>query len=215
MFEMKEWCKQLANAIACNYTDFKNISGQDLEELGKWVDIKKDLAEMEYYETEKLKNISIVEAMEKEATEAPDPEVAGYNHRRYSSGRYAPAGRGHYAGYPYYENDMYGYNDRNGDNTMYDDRSDVHMNNRMGYTDRTGTIGTRSSRYGYMYDEFDKARRNYTNTNTDEDKRQMHDAAGGVVTTAKEMLEKAWQYMEPEEKAKAKNELISSISKMQ
>ena len=64
MFDMKEWCKSLSNAIMTNYCDFKNISGQDLEELYKWIDIKKDIAEAEYYEAAKMKELSIVEAME-------------------------------------------------------------------------------------------------------------------------------------------------------
>lgn len=209
MFDMKEWCKSLGNAITANYCDFKSISGQDLEELSKWIDIKKDLAEMEYYEAEKLKSMSIVEAMEKDdpfiPTEPMEP-ISGYNNRRYASGRYAPAGLGHY-----------GYSEMMPMITREDAGIPVNgYNDRMGYSDnRMMPKYDHGSRYGYSYDKYDEARKNYTATKAPEHKQQMNDAVNGVVEDVKDMLRDMWKDMDPEQKTRRKNELISEISKMQ
>lgn len=215
MFEMKEWCKQLANAIACNYTDFKNINGQDLDELGKWIDIKKDLAEMEYYEAEKLKNLSIIEAMDKEEQGS---EMMGYNNRRYASGRYAPTGRGRvgYASEPYgytpesygYMPEMYGYipiDMRRGENS-----TNMNEQNRFGYSQD----GKRSGYFGKAYDKFNQARRYYTETKDPEHRRQMNASVNEVMTSITDMLGDMWKDMDAEQKEQKKEELIDKISRL-
>lgn len=195
MFDMKEWCKSLSNAIMTNYCDFKNISGQDLEELYKWIDIKKDIAEAEYYEAAKLKEMSIVEAMENSENE----EFAGYNNRRYASGRYAPTGRGHYDGYrPYYgyEDDMVG--------------------GYMGYTDVPQPVNNQDknrSRYGMSYDRYNESRRHYTQTKDIDSKKKMSDAASMVVNDMIDIMQDIWADLDNDEKAKHTQAIISAAQK--
>lgn len=220
MFEMKEWCKSLGNAIMTNYCDFKNITGQDLEELYKWIDIKKDIAEMEYYEAEKLKSLAIVEAMEKEDQES---QMMGYNNRRYSSGRYAPAGRGRYMGYrPYLMEDGDGIMDR------YLNDPDFEHNMRMGFDyhppmtypagDGVGrTYGydenIRSNRVGTSYGRYNQMRRGYKETMDPEHKKQMNDAAAMVVNDIIDIMQDVWADLDENEKAKNNQKIIEAAKK--
>lgn len=231
MFDMHEWCKQLCNAITCNYTDFKNITGQDLEELYKWIDIKKDVAEAEYYETEKLKNLAIIEAMEKEDQE---PQMYGYNNRRYSSGRYAPAGRGRYVGYrPYLTEDEDGIMDR------YLNDPDFERNMRMGFdyhppmsypvpagdasgrmvygygnpypSGMSGTGG--NNRIGTSYSRYNEMRRNYTENKDPEHKKRMNDAAAMVVNDMLDIMQDVWADLDDAEKAKHNQKILEAAKK--
>lgn len=66
------------------------------EEMGEAIDMVKDLAEAEKAAWEKCYYESIVEAMEEEEEWAKkEGHRMGYDRWRYSSGRFAPKGRGH------------------------------------------------------------------------------------------------------------------------
>lgn len=67
------------------------------QEAGEVADMIKDLAEAEEKCWKACYYKSIVGAMEE--AELGSDGVHGYNPRRYSSGRYAPAGKGHISGY--------------------------------------------------------------------------------------------------------------------
>lgn len=66
-----------------------------INEFGELVDALKDLSEMEKncYEAEYYRLKMFENSMEDEGG------LEGYDNRRYSSGRFAPKGYGHYAGY--------------------------------------------------------------------------------------------------------------------
>lgn len=167
------------------------------EELGQVVDMIKDFAEAEekcwkacYYKT-------VIAAMKSEDEDGS----MGYDNWRYSSGRFAPTGRGHFAGYPMEDMDhtrMPG--------TVYS------TNDSMGYPNMPKThlsqTGTRvSSRYGYPYDEWNDARRNYTETHSDSDKKMMDHKAMEHVTAAVESVKHIWKEADPQQKEKLKKEL--------
>lgn len=219
MFDMKEWCKSLSNAIMTNYCDFKNISGQDLEELYKWIDIKKDIAEAEYYEAAKMKELSIVEAMEKESEEG----FAGYNNRRYSSGRYAPAGRGHYSGYrPYYGDDrdwVMGYGNVY-DGGMYpvegrytSSEGTYGMSPAGESSVRSGYTRRGNGRYGMSYDRYNEVRRHYTDHKDLESKKKMNDAASMVVNDMIDIMQDIWADLDDEEKMKHTQAIVEATKK--
>lgn len=62
---MREYKESIEKCITRCYSCLESIDGENLHELGEWVDIVKDIAEMEYYESKALKNHKIVEAMDK------------------------------------------------------------------------------------------------------------------------------------------------------
>lgn len=185
-----------------------NLSEVDTHELGEVVDMIKDIAETErncmeakYYET-------VTEAMED-----VDSERYGYNNRRYSSGRYAPKGMGHISGYnrPYLDQEPYV--------ADYIERPSEFMDRmRMGYTPMTTTHmegpNNMDSRYGRSYNEFRNARKNYTRTNSSEDKEEMnrtgHEHLNDTIVTLKDI----WKNADPELKKKMKSDLSSLVSEM-
>ena len=70
-----------------------NVSLADLNEIGQWIDIAKDLTEYD-------KNMRVIEAMDEEQEDSYGR--MGYDRYRYADGRFAPKGRGHRMGYrPY------------------------------------------------------------------------------------------------------------------
>lgn len=165
----------------------KGLECLDAKELGEVTDMIKDLAEAEekclkalYYET-------VVDAM----TEGEDgTSRAGYDHWRYSSGRYAPKGKGHYSGYHHMP-------------TM--DKMDVEMYEpgllekmRMGYTTsmtHRGDNGTGDGRYGKAFNDYKEARRHYSKTHSPSDKEDMDHHANthimDTITTLREIYQNA------------------------
>lgn len=85
---------QLLEAFKAKLSE--GIAAMDAEEAGEVVDMIKDLAEADKACWEACYYKSIVEAMEKADEES---ERMGYDNWRYSSGRFAPTGRGTRSGY--------------------------------------------------------------------------------------------------------------------
>mgnify|MGYP007023326625 CR=1 FL=1 len=115
-----------------------NVSLADLNEIGQWIDIAKDLTEYD-------KNMRVIEAMDEEQEDSYGR--MGYDRYRYADGRFAPKGRGHRMGYRPY---------------LYmgeDDWLNEYTHNpdfmKPGYTER----GKMDSRHGRSYDRFDENRR--------------------------------------------------------
>lgn len=115
-YEMGKWA--ITNA---KEKGFDSLTPEDWVELKNCMDVVKSAICAE-------KDYKIVEAMDEET------ERMGYNNRRYESGRYAPAGRGHMG---YYEPDV------NDDYAGY-------TNTRLGYN---GAQRMNRGRYGYSIDE--------------------------------------------------------------
>lgn len=196
--------------------------------VGQTIDMIKDLCDAEknlwkacYYKT-------VTKAM-KETEEEDEPRVIfgypgmsrsharyGYNNRRYNSGQYAPKGAGHYSGY------------------MPDDRFPDFMDPVMENTERMqegmGLLGypedrrmttkepdkgrygyPMNRRYGMPYNEYEDAKKYYTDTKDGMAKKEMMDHIDhhleDVIDTTKEM----WMDAKPETKKAFKEEMMKLL----
>lgn len=90
----------LKTAIDCAKIDPENF---DVKEAGDLSDIVKDLAETEEKCIKSCYYKELTKALKEKDWEALEPdemeEKYGYDNWRYSSGRFAPKGKGHYAGW--------------------------------------------------------------------------------------------------------------------
>lgn len=194
----------------------------DTKELGELVDMVKDMAETKrncweacYYET-------VTEAMK----EYDEEDAMGYNPNRYRSGKYAPSGTGDRT-YGYVPSlypripirngmdDVMGPWDRLYDGPMgyskgrpamgpYDgDRMSDHY--RDGKHDKD-----RGSQYGSAFEEYEDARRHYTETKSLEDKSHMDEKAMEHLNHSMMTLREIWKNADPE----VKREVSASISSL-
>lgn len=208
--------------MCCVKGQFANgIHAVDTNEAKEAIDMIKDLAEAkkdcykaEYYKT-------VIEAME----EGGEPTY-GYNGRRYNSGRYAPKGEGH-MGYtrpyePYMDDAPY--------LKAYMTDPEDFKNHMIGYTgpDTHGNIGGSPMRremtserygmdipkYGKAWNEYESARRHYTETHSqaDKDKMTMHanEHVNDTVSSMKEMYMNA----DPNLRMQMKDSLTRLINDM-
>lgn len=201
--EMKDmltsWLKtHLSSGAQCVETD---EAKKCAEIIGYLADIEKDCYETAYYK-------AVVEAMENGAEEGP----YGYNNRRYSSGRYAPKGRGNVMGYrPYMDQEPYieGYlNDPN-----------FKENMRMGYSDN-GTYGSGMNggsghmRYGMSYNQYKTAKRHYHETNDDTARSKMNDHIDEHLNDSIMTLKEMWKDADQNHKKRMKDDLMALVQQM-
>lgn len=112
----------------------QGVESVDTEEMGEVIDMIKDLAHAEKSCMEAAYYELVCEAMQGD-------ESYGYDRWRYSSGRFAPKGRGSVRGYlptGEYRDESRGYDRRDG--SMYPDGRTVRMDSRSGrygYTPET------------------------------------------------------------------------------
>lgn len=190
----------------CSKSQFdKGIESVDTCEMGKVIDMIKDLAEAMYYRT-----------LTKTMDESEDEEILKmfdrygrdkrfYDHYRYEDGRFAPKGRGTYR--------------RNYDEPMWHMTPEMYRDmdrepyGRMYYTEPTHMHDSREGKSGM-------SRRTYMDTrdahkaNTQQDKEaKMHD----LETYMRELSEDITELisdMTPEEKNLTKSKLSTLVSKM-
>lgn len=173
-----------------------DISQVDTDEAYKIADIIKDMAEAEMYEAKKCYYDSIVEAMGEYSDE---DDRAGYNNRRYASGRYAPKGKGTVRGYhpPF---------------PMLPPVYDYNMPERMGYM--PGYESQRDSYYGKAYDKYQDARRHYTQTHAQKDKDDMDAHAMEHLANTVASLREIWKHADPELRAHVKTDISTLMNDM-
>lgn len=179
----------------CSAAD-KGLETLDAAEAGEVADIIKDLAEAkklcleaEYYET-------VIEAM----NDGESPRY-GYNPNRYSSGRYAPKGRGSMnMGYdrPYMDQKPY--------IRAFMDDPKFDENMRMGYTD--------NERYGQAYKMYDESRRHYTDTKSKDDKTKMDRHAMEHVNDTITSIRDIWNTSDVDLKKNMKESLLKLVNEM-
>lgn len=124
--DLNEIKHDLINAVKMEIAG--GLENADTEELGQVIDMIKDLAEAE----ESCMEAAYYELVS-EAMDGGESERMGYDKWRYSSGRFAPKGRGHISGYLPTGNMI----------------PEYHAE-PMGYTDGKSTM---SGRYGYSDDK--------------------------------------------------------------
>lgn len=186
----------------------KGVNELDAKECGEVADMIKDLAEAEkacmeayYYET-------VVKAMEGADQEDWDNERMGYNARRYSSGRYAPKGRGTTRmgympdpDYDYPEHEAYLH-----DPNMILAR-DKH---RMGYDWDPDDDPTQSREYN----EYKRAKRHYKEMNSPEEKQKMDEHATRHLHQAMDSFRDIWKDADPVMRKKMKADLTALLGDM-
>lgn len=171
-----------------------NVSLADLNEIGQWIDIAKDLTEYD-------KNMRVIEAMDEEQEDLYGR--MGYDRYRYADGRFAPKGRGHRMGYRPY---------------LYmgeDDWLNEYTHNpdfmKPGYTER----GKMDSRHGRSYDRFDENRRFYHESGDAATKKRMEDSIKDVFDDMESMVQDVWKDMTPEQKTQYRTKMTQLVQKMQ
>lgn len=188
----------------------------DHNELSEVIDMIKDLAEAKEKSWKGCYYKKICEAMEEEEEKETPWYMQifggrpGYDNWRYSSGRFAPTGRGHYAGYtptPYYDT----WPNKTGDWDM----------GRMGYVGSDGQGRISSGNYdgktsGYMvpYDMYQDARRHYTESHSAEDKTRMDGYAMEHMSDTIETVKDIWADADPNLRKKMKADLSALIGEM-
>lgn len=199
-------------------TELKNEMIEDLKskkdkysmaEAGEIVDMIKDLAEAEEKCWKACYYKEIVCAMDDERGDMGG-ERMGYNARRYASGRYAPAGRGHLGYTPMY-------NPMTGPYMMDEPR--MHD----GYTPSgAGNRSQSGSRMGYTdghtayspYERYKDARRHYTESKDMTSKKEMEHHADEHVREATESIKDIWRDADPEMKARLKSQMTKLVNEM-
>lgn len=204
--DIKRMHDMIEKLTECAKSQFdKGLESVDTCEMGKVIDMIKDLAEAMYYRT-----------LTKTMGESEDEEILKmfdrygrdkrfYDHYRYEDGRFAPKGRGTYR--------------RNYDEPMWHMTPEMYRDmdrepyGRMYYTEPTHMHDSREGKSGI-------SRRTYMDTrdahkaNTQQDKEaKMHDLEAYMRELSDDLTELIAD-MIPEEKNLAKSKLSTLVSKM-
>lgn len=188
------------------------INDQNVQQIGLVVDMFKDLVDAEKNCAEACYYKKVVRAMDGEEN-LPDSERYGYDNYRYSNGRFAPKGKGHYSGYhptsqiPPYIHDM---------SQIYEDGMIEKMgydNQGRGNRSQSGSIG-KGSRYGYNYDRYDEARNHFNETKDPKYKDEMNQEAIYHIKGFKESVKDMWNSSDPDLRQKLKSEMQAMISEL-
>lgn len=184
----------------------KDIKQVDTKEASDVADMIKDLSEAEKSCWEACYYQSICCAM----AEAEGSEGSmGYDNWRYSSGRFAPKGSGHYAGYNF--------------PPMSEFPRHPEMIYRMGYGNSGGGNGGSSGgsnsysgggRRGYNYDQYSQARRHFHETGDMGHKQEMNEKAREYMAETAESIKEMMIDADPELKKKLKSDLANLLSEM-
>lgn len=170
--------------------------GALVDELKDLADAKKNCYKAEYYK-EAAEELERAEMRERYNQDDP----MGYDNWRYSSGRFAPKGRGHYAGY--IPEDMMWDREQGKMGYPRDNRSSNYDSSYGNSGDSSG----RSSRRGYIYDDWKTAKmsgaKDKMGHHTDE---YLMDTAQSV----KEM----WADADPDQRKKMKANLTKLVGEL-
>lgn len=215
MHETKEKVKKLCDLnekIVCFMTSTMASGGCDslnLAEAGAFIDMIKDLAEAEKNEWKACYYKKMVEGMEpptEEEMRKYEEGRMGYDNWRYpSSGKFATKGHGERYGYT--PDDMI-------PQFMHDDmRKPIY-----GYDDNAYRgnykIDQESDRYGKAYKDWSRAKKYYTETNSQSDKDEMSlhakEHLNDVVVTIREM----WKSADPDLRKEIKKNLTTLTAEM-
>lgn len=210
-------CEMKEKLVSCMADQLNTgIQNVNTDEAGKVIDMIKDLAEAEEKCWKACYYKSIVKAMEEydEGREYMDPEDRrGYDHWRYSSGRFAPSGRGHYSSGYRPMDDMHDVDPWM--NMGYDDgmRRDHDGQNRSRMED-AGRYGYTPSMRGMKYDKYTRARRGYDEHKDAHSKTQMDESAKEYVVDMAESVREMWRDADPALRKEIKNHFVALTGEM-
>lgn len=226
MEELKMKTKELCELKDTLVSWAKSASEQGMQnvsahEMGAITDMIKDLCEAEEKLAKACYYKKIVKAMDEESDEMGR---MGYDNWRYSSGRFAPTGRGHRSGYMPGENiepwmraegfgdappwmDVSGYSSG--------DRSSSNQNgNRDSASRYDGRMGYPGSERGHRYEQYAKARMGYHESKDAAHKEHMDASAREYVVDIAESMREIWKDADPAMRKEIKNKLVSLTSEM-
>ena len=226
MEKTKEFSEMKEKLFDCLKAEIsvKGMDCVDTKEAGEVVDMIKDLAEAEAKCMEALYYQKVVEAMTSYEEPRYDDRL-GYNRNRYpSSGRYASAGHGMRMGYiePYYPdgemvqdinwNEPTGYS--GGGNSGNRQGSTSGGNQSMGYHMPEMMYDEGDPRYGKAYNEYLKKRRFYTETKSEDDKREMDRNAEEHVQSTLVTVRDIWKNADPNLRKRMKDDFSKLLNDM-
>lgn len=185
----------------------KGTNDVGVEYAGQIIDMIKDLAQAEkdcvkacYYKT-------VIGAMDEygfeNEEEIEDYGRMGYDTRRYSNGRYAPKGAGHYS-------PVHGYTPMH----MNGHIPSQMMNNTAPNEHRMGYPAPRGA-YGHSMDNYKDAKRYYTETKDPHRKEEMNQHAMDHVNEAIFSFKEIWNDADTNLKRDIKDQLTRLVAEMQ
>lgn len=209
--KLREICDMKETIIGwCKTEVGKGMESADCEELGKAVDMVKDLASAEKDIMEACYYSEVIEAMSEYEQSEPYHERMGYRMSRDSKGRFT---RGGYWPMELPDYNMMGYTpSMDGRSQSGSSRGSMSSMNHGGYRD--GEYYMEQSRYGKPYHDFMQARRHYTETHSDTDKMEMEAHASEHMGATIETLKDIWKDADPSLRRKMKSDLTSLIGEM-
>lgn len=208
----------------------KGLECIDTKEAGEVVDMIKDFSEAEKSCMEALYYQKVIEAMVSYDDKRYDDEDSmGYNPNRSSStGRYISRRSGGRMGFrphmPYldYDGDMTGENydylrgamlGYDGDSNRGGRMSSNNSGNRSGNRGNMG-YGDGDDRYGKAYNEYKTMRKYYTETGSQEDKREMETHAEEHMHDTITTIRDIWKDAEPSLRKRMKEDLTKLVGEM-
>lgn len=257
MHEVNEKAKKicaLKDTLMCQVTPYIEsgvfCNGVPGEAVGEVVDMIKDLCDAEknlykacYYKT-------VTEAMKKAETDNEewakmiamagmvsclgqndDTGRMGYDNWRYASGRFAPTGKGHYAGYMPQEMRYPEFMDPVAENEEMlqkntgllgsDGKDRRAMQGNAGYPHRSMNP-SRHGRYGFpmddkhglAYNEYEDARKYYHESKDPEAKKEMEEHAKHHLEDVIETTEDIWEDAKPETRKEFKEHMMKLLKDM-
>lgn len=183
----------------------RGVQNVDTREMGQVVDMIKDLAEAEKECWEACYYKSIVHGMHEEEEEMRrSGGRMGYDNWRYSSGRFAPTGRGHRSGFT----PMGDYRDDMRDGWEGDSRG---REATMGSHDRMGYSGHPR---GDRYERYHQARMGYHESKDPTSRQHMDSAARDYVVDMAEVVKEIWKDADPAMRKELKNKVVALSSEL-
>lgn len=187
----------------------KGFQGMNANEVGQVVDMIKDLAQAEKDCMEACYYKSVVGAMDdygfENEGEIEEYGRMGYDTRRYSSGRYAPKGAGHYS--PVHGRRGYTMPPAGHIPSYMMDNSAPHEH-RMGYP-------MQDNGYGRSMDNYKNAKRYYTKTKDPHMREEMDQHALDHVNETIYTFKEIWQDADTNLKKDMKGQLSKLVAEMQ
>lgn len=191
----------------------------DIDQAGKLVDMIKDLSEAEKDVYKSAYYCEVTKAMKEEAEMMDGEGRMGYDNWRTSSGRFANKGTGHYmpgkagphtrSGYPWpAEGDWRPEFDKG---YMMDG---MHPDGRMGYVDPDLVEVMYDDKHGKAYKDWQLAKRHYTETKSDSDKREMSEHAKEHMADTVMSIKEIWMSADPQLREKIKKDLGAMMAEL-
>lgn len=231
--KVRELCEMKDELVCAAKAQFsQGVQSVPTHEMGAVIDMIKDLceAEKDLYKAHYYKKMCEDLHEEEEEMERMGYRGSrmGYDNWRYSSGRFAPTGRGHYdrSGYrPGEMVDPWMMAEGFGENPWHDMDGAHHDGGSMSSSDHSqngsraaqnsyGRMGYSGSERGHRYDRYSKARMGYHQSPDASSKEHMDASAREYVVDIAESVKEIWNDADPAMRKEIKNKFVALTSEM-